>query len=521
MPIPKIAVERYLSRSVEDLSWYKKLMPLEIEHDLKFVKPEIKIRAPLRIDQKAVLLAALSERSLVILSDLGYGKTVVSLELLQYYYDNGFIQRAFVFVPTDEIAEGWTDEAKRWGFTIPHIRLVGSSQNKWDQVQGFGEGVLIGTYIGIALMVSKLMPVKGKDKRQRQIIPHALLSLTDKVDAVVYDQSTKLGSTSSLSYQVCQDFSNAAQLRYALAGRAFGRDPFVLWSQFCLIDRGKALGTSAGMFREAFWRRVKSPWGTSWTFRKRREKELAKFIAASSLRYAIDECVQLPPKVYIRKECEFPEENWQYYDMIRDELIASKGNYREVQNSFLRMRQISSGFVGFKDDETGEKAQIEFEHNPKLDLLMELIDEAPEDKKLVVFYEFNYFGARICQELTKAKYKFGWLWGGTKDWTRIKDSFNNDPDFRILVANWKKGAMGLNLQAANYVLFAESPVSGIERYECEGRIYRTGQKFRSMIYDLIVKGSIDEKILEFHSESRSLFKALVEDPGRVLNRQRI
>ena len=519
MPIAKAAVEKYLNRQLPSLAWIKDLKPLEVEEELSYIKPKPKFHCPLRVDQKILFLLGLAYPEIAILADLGTGKTSVSLELLSYFYENGFMRRGFVFTPTDEVAEGWQDEIQKWGFDIPNIRLVGSSQDKWEQVQAFGNGIIIGTYIGIAAMVSKIVRAEGENRGHRQVVARMILGLTKNVDAIVWDQSTKLGSTKSLSWEVCQQFAFDAQLRYALAGRAFGRDPFVLFSQFFLVDQGKALGRSAGMFREAFWRRVQSPWGVKWTIRKRREPILAEMIAASSIRYSIDECVQLPPKVPIRKYCEFPEENWQFYDQVVEELIASKGNYREIQNSFLRMRQISSGFVGFKDDDTGEKAQIEFEYNPKLELLMSLIDEVPEDHKMVVFYEYTFTGARICQELAKAKYRFGWLWAGTKDWTKIKEQFNNDPDFRILVVNWRKGGQGLNLQSASYCFFVESPVSGLERSECEGRIYRPGQRHKSMIYDLIVKDSVDEKILDFHSESDGLFRSLVENPSKVLGRK--
>lgn len=472
----------------------------------------------MRDDQKICFLLGLAYPETVFMTDLGLGKTGLSLELLTYFYGIGYVRRAFVFAPTNEVAEGWVDEIQKWGFTIPYVCLSdSSSKDKWAQLAGFGNGLIIGTYIGIAAMVAKLAKIEGSDKRKRVIDDRLLLRILRDVDAVVYDQSTKLGRTDSLSFQVCKEFSLDAQIRYGLAGRAFGRDPFVLFSQFFLVDRGAALGRSAGMFREVFWRRQQTSWGTKWLLRKRREKVLGEFIAASSIRYSVDECLQLPPKVYVRKECDFPDENWQYYDQVREELIASRGNYREIKNSFLRMRQISSGFAGFRDDETGERAQIEFVHNPKLDLMMELVDEVPYDRKMVVFYEFTWSGARICRELTKLGLPFGWLWAGTDNWTEIKRAFNEDPDFRIIVANWKKGSMGLNLQAASYEFFYESPVSAIERYESEGRIYRNGQKHKSMIYDVMTRDSADQRILEFHQEGKDLFRSLVEDPAKYFS----
>ena len=65
----------------------------------------------------------------------------------------------------------------------------------------------------------------------------------------------------------------------------------------------------------------------------------------------------------------------------------------------------------------------------------------------------------------------------------------------------------------------ESPVSAIDRYELEGRIFRNGQKHKSFIYDLIVKDSVDQNILDFHTEGMDLFKRLVEDPAKFLQRR--
>lgn len=534
MPIPDFVIEKYLNRVVDSRQWYKELKPLEVEEDLTYIKPRPQFTIPtFRLDQKVCFLMGIAYPASMFMTDLGLGKTGVSLELLSYFFHHGFIRRAFVFTPTNEVCEGWEDEIKKWGFTLPYIRLTDrSSAEKWEKLENFTEGLIIGTYAGIAAMVSPLAlvvdskgnpqfdPVTGEltGKKKRTVNKELTLKLVSGVDAVIFDQSTKLGNNKSLQFNVCNNFSLNSQIRYSLAGRAFGRDPFVLWSQFFVTDRGSALGKSIGLFRSAFWRKEQHSFGTTWTFRKRRSKQLHHFLTASSLQYAVDECLELPPKVYVRKECEFPEENWAYYDTARKELLESKGNYREVKNAFLRLRQISSGFVGFKDDDTGEKAEIRFDNNPKLNLLMELIEEVPDDKKIIIYHEFTVSGQRISEELTKRKYKFGWLWGGTKDWTPIKDAFNNNPEFRILLANHKKGSMGLNLQIASYTMFYESPVSGIDRYECEGRTFRAGQTNKTFFYDLIMSDSIDEKILEFHEQGKDLHKALVENPARIVNR---
>jgi hypothetical protein len=448
--------------------------------------------------------------------------TAISLELLSYFYKNGFMRTAFVFASSDELIEGWEDEIKHWGFDIPYLLLRNSpSKKKWEALEKFEGGLIIGTYVGISAMVASIEEVVTKKgtKRKRVINTKLVNKITADVDACVFDQSTKISRADSLSAKVCFRFAKKAQINYALAGRAFGRDPILLYNQFRLVDKGRAFGNSIGLFREAFYRKEHAVWD-KWVLRKRREPTLSHFCTASSLRYGAAECLQLPERVHIVKHCSLPDDTWYYYEPLKEELLKHKGNYREIKNMFMKMRQISSGFVGFKDDETGDRAQIEFEENPKLDLLLEVVEQLPPDKKMIVFHEFTWSGEKICELLTKHKIKHGWLRGGTKDWTQIKDAYNSDDDFRVLVANWKKGSMGLNLQNGNYMVFYESPVGAIDRSESEGRQRRSGQKHTCFVIDLVMKDTVDENILDMHTEGKLTWDRIIENPQLVKSRRK-
>ena len=101
------------------------------------------------------------------------------------------------------------------------------------------------------------------------------------------------------------------------------------------------------------------------------------------------------------------------------------------------------------------------------------------------------------------------LSGATKDKIGAKNEFVNNKSTRIFVVNSKSGGTALNLQIANYVIYFESPVSAIVRSQSEKRCHRTGQTKRTFIYDLIVGGSIEEKVLEYVKEGKNLLKTLV------------
>jgi SNF2 family DNA or RNA helicase len=245
--------------------------------------------------------------------------------------------------------------------------------------------------------------------------------------------------------------------------------------------------------------------------------DLSRMIQHRSITYTADECVDLPPVVPIVEEVSFPTEAGTYYRLVVDQLVKAKGNYRAVESIFLRMRQVSSGFVGVKDDATGARTEIEFVENPKLERLLDLLEDLPEGRKAVVFYAFTWSGRKIVEACRAAGDTPVWLWSGTKDARAEITRFLEDPRCRTAVINNQVGAYALDgLQdVANYTFFYESPVSPIDREQAERRLERDGQLHRVFRYDLVVRGSMDQRILDFHREGEALMDALVRDPARA------
>ncbi|MDZ4225933.1 MAG: hypothetical protein U1C66_00380, partial [Patescibacteria group bacterium] len=159
---------------------------------------------------------------------------------------------------------------------------------------------------------------------------------------------------------------------------------------------------------------------------------------------------------------------------------------------------------------------VEFADNPKLDELLELVDAVPADRQIAVFYEFTLSGRCIAEELKRRRVDCVWLWSGTRDSRGALDRFTSGRA-RAIVINNRIGAYSLDgLQCANYLFVFESPVSCIDREQMERRLVRQGQQRTVFIYDLVVKGTMDERILEFHRDGADLFASLLRNPSRVL-----
>jgi hypothetical protein len=520
--ISRRAVTEYLARPAENFDWMKQLSSDELDEMIADIKPRPNIKVPFNNAQKICFILGVLFPGFVFHLDMGVGKTSLTLELLKWYYDTGIIGNTLVLAPTDEIVLGWEDEIRFWGIDLPYRLMLGDGRKKGAILESLDKGLAITSYMGWSTMVSqkerKTKIVRGEEREEvKYNTQKDLLKLmTEWFDSLVLDETTRGPSNrQTLIFKAVKPISMNSKVRFGLVGRLFGKNPMPVWGQFYLIDHGDSFGTTLGMFREAFFKSTKGYFGgTDYKFRKDREPELYKFIGNRSIYFGIDEVADLPEITRPPpKTCVFPDDTETYYQRCVDEIISHRSNFRELKNTFLRMRQISSGFVGVVDDEENEKAVIEFPDNPKLDLLMELIEEVPQDRKAVIYHEFNWSGARICHELRRAKIKHGWLYGGTKDWENIKRQFNESPDFRFLVINWKKGGYGLNLQAANYGFFFESPTSIIDREQCERRLRRQRQRWAVVIIDLVMRGSVDQKILNSHQDGRDLWDEVMKNPS--------
>lgn len=517
--IPKKSIEQYLTAPRDDYSWLKNVPRQELLKALSEFDP-VPNTDDLMEHQLAGVLAGILEPAFAYWWGMGVGKTLTMLRLFDFWYRAGIIDTALVLAPSQEAVYAWEDECRRWKVNVPVLTLAeDNSVNKASELLEFEQGIMLLSYPSLNSMVTRLEEgKKGKNKMMPR--KSAIDWVCKNVGMVVYDESTEAKNIKSLTYRVCRALSMRINIRYALAGRPFGRDPTDLWGQHYLIDHGESLGNTLEIFRAGFFDAKKAyfggPHSFNYKFRKEMIDTLHTFTQHRALRYSTEECVDLPPLSKIIKRFYLPAATIEYYRKIVTHLIAARGDKVVIQNDFMRLRQLSSGFIGVADDEFGVKIKVAFDNNPKLDLLLELLDEIPVGRKAVVFVEFIYSGNLISAALKKAKVKHVWLWSGTKDRRAAMQRFQDDPDCDVLLVQSQLGAFSLNLQVANYVFYYESMVSALDRHQSEARCWRKGQERKVFMYDLVAAGTADERILAFHKEGNNLFAALTRDPARWL-----
>ena len=148
----------------------------------------------------------------------------------------------------------------------------------------------------------------------------------------------------------------------------------------------------------------------------------------------------------------------------------------------------------------------------KLDLFERLVSELLENgHKVLVFSQFVGYLSLIRESLDHQGIPYRYLDGTTplRDRKREIDAFqagNGD----VFLISLKAGGMGLNLTAADYVIHMDPWWNPAVESQASSRAHRIGQERPVTVYRLVVRNTIEEKIVALHRHKQNLAGALLE-----------
>jgi SNF2 family DNA or RNA helicase len=140
----------------------------------------------------------------------------------------------------------------------------------------------------------------------------------------------------------------------------------------------------------------------------------------------------------------------------------------------------------------------------KLEAFKDLV-ESTEDR-LIVFYNFNNELHKLLEVAKTLDRPVSVVNGNTKDLHNYEKCANS-----ITFIQYQAGAMGLNLQLSNVIIYYSPPLSSELYEQSKKRINRIGQGRTCYYYNLIVSNSIEEKIYNTLSMRRDYTNKLFEE----------
>jgi SNF2 family DNA or RNA helicase len=139
----------------------------------------------------------------------------------------------------------------------------------------------------------------------------------------------------------------------------------------------------------------------------------------------------------------------------------------------------------------------------KLDKTKELLEST--DDRVIIFYNFKEEYEKIKSICKKLDKPISVVNGSSNDLSNYKN-YNNS----VTLVQYQAGAMGLNLQLSNKIVYFTLPLSSELFEQSKKRTHRIGQDRNCMYYYLIVKNSIDEQIFKVLEERKDYTDKLFE-----------
>jgi len=193
-----------------------------------------------------------------------------------------------------------------------------------------------------------------------------------------------------------------------------------------------------------------------------------------AIRFKKSECTDLPEVMYQTREIPLTPQVTKYYNWLKNQLlIEAVGETVSAVNAaakLTKLLQIAGGAVY-----TDNKEVIEFDVSPRLNALIEVIEET--DNKVIVFVPYSHTIQLVARHLNQENITNEIIEGNVSARMRsdIINRFQTAKDPRVLVIQPQAASHGVTLTAADTVVFW-SPVMSVETYiQCIARIDRVGQ----------------------------------------------
>ncbi|KAL1512922.1 hypothetical protein ABEB36_002423 [Hypothenemus hampei] len=148
----------------------------------------------------------------------------------------------------------------------------------------------------------------------------------------------------------------------------------------------------------------------------------------------------------------------------------------------------------------------------KMKVLDALLPELKKRKhKVLLFSQFTMLLDIIEDYLLMREYNYRRLDGAFNIDDRAEniDDFNNDPNVFIFIISTRAGGLGLNLMAADTVIFFDRDWNPQVDIQAQDRCHRIGQTRPVVVYTLTTKNTVDDHIINTSKLKRILEKVII------------
>ena len=426
--------------------------------------------------------------------EMGTGKSKVLVDNMAMLYDKGKINGALIIAPKGVYRNWYSQEIPN--HLVDHIKpkmvlwTASTSKTKEKEYQtlfetGFDLHVLI-------MNVEAFSTKKGSEFAYKFLRSHKTL--------MAVDESTTIKNPSAKRTKTLITLGRHATYRRILTGSPVTKSPLDLYSQCAFLNENLLDHASYYSFRNRYAHMVERNFGgrrVQIVGNYQRLDELEDILKKFSYRVLKEDCLDLPDKIYIKRNVELTDEQSKAYTTMKSAALALlKGKMAtapHVLTQMMRLHQITCGHL--KNDD-GTVTELK---NNRLNELLDLLDEI--EGKAIIWANYIH----DIEHITKAiKKKYGddsivQYYGAIDSKERqegIKKFQDEESPARFFIGNPQTGGYGITLTAASTVIYYSNGYDLEKRLQSEDRAHRIGQKKSVTYVDFMAEKTVDEKIVK-------------------------
>jgi non-specific serine/threonine protein kinase len=420
--------------------------------------------------------------------DMGTGKTISTLAFLESLYHEQPERPASLIVMPRSLLFNWQREAEKF---TPELKLfVQADQGRISEPEQFGEYDLILTTYGTMLRDIELL--------RKYRFSYAIL---DESQAI----KNPVAETSKAARLLQSD------RRLVLTGTPVENSTTELWSQFAFLNPGllgnletfrtefvSPIERNADAETANFLRRMVYPF-----ILRRTKDQVASDLPPRSERVLVTDMDPAQRKAYDKQR--------DYYRALLLGMIEDEGMNdarMKILEGLLRLRQICNH---------PRLADAKYKGGSgKFELLIETLETLrAEGHRALVFSQFVQMLSLVREQLDARGIPYAYLDGQTRNRQAVVDQFQGSDELPFFLISLKAGGVGLNLTAADYVIHIDPWWNPAVEMQATDRTHRIGQDKPVFVYKLVVRDSVEEKILQLQEHKRELVEQVIGAEGGV------
>ena len=438
-------------------------VPSPIQRDYKWPG----MYTPFKHQETTAAFLSLQDRAFCF-NEAGTGKTSSVIWAADYLMSQGLIKRVLIICPLSIMYSAWQADIFKTSMHRSVAVAYGDAEKRKKIINGVYEFVII-NYDGVSIVADEINKLG--------------------FDLIVVDEANAYKTATTKRFKTLSKILKPSTKLWMLTGTPASQSP--------LDAYGLARLVSPGNVPKFF---------TAWRDKVMHQVSRFKYVPKPTSRHDVfnalqpairfekAQCLDLPSVMYQTREIPLTPQVNRYYAGIKSQmLIEAAGEKISAVNAaakLTKLLQISGGAVY-----TDTREVVEFDVSPRLNALMEVLDET--EHKVIVFVPYRHTITLVSKHLTEQGVSNEIISGdvGAKERGDLINRFQNSEFPRVLIIQPQAASHGVTLTAANTVVFW-SPVMSVETYlQCIARIDRVGQ-VNSMTVVHLQGSEVERKMYE-------------------------